>query len=35
MVFKKWREEDPEEYFGSLGSWADQRLLELEQAMVS
>jgi len=30
MMFKKWREEDAEVYFGDLGSWADKRLLELK-----
>lgn len=34
-VLKKWREEDPEEYFGGLGSWADQRLLEFDKGMTS
>ncbi|WEW58894.1 hypothetical protein PRK78_004362 [Emydomyces testavorans] len=29
FTLRDWREEDPEEYFGNLGAWAERRMKEL------
>jgi hypothetical protein len=34
-ALRKWRGDDPEEFFGSLGEGADQRMLELSPALKS